>query len=472
MPGFLNRKKSIVSRIIFSYSALMMIIISATGILYFNILHLSGISENMETLGELSNDVLEMRRFEKNYLLYGTDHDFEMNSHYITKTMKILESKRDIFLSILPDSEYSKLKASVLRYRDLMGGIAPGLSVQENELEEIRTIGFRITETAEKSFENERKKQSYYLSSLNFNILMMILVSLFFSTLIGFLLSSSVVTPIRALENGISDIARGNFSKLNISLRDREFESLSNAINRMIEELDQKKEHLVQAQKIESLGLMASGMAHELNNPLSNIYSSCQILTEEIDNPDTDKDFRNKLLTQIREQTERAGEIVRSVLDYGRAGPMKIRNEPAEKVIKETISFLRIADYQNISIITDIQYALNIYVDRKRFCQALLNIISNGMDSMEGRTGQIAVTAYKDADSVFINVTDEGHGMTRENLNRIFNPFFSTKEPGKGTGLGLHIAYEIIKDHGGKLTADSIPGRGTTMSIILPSARE
>ena len=147
---------------------------------------------------------------------------------------------------------------------------------------------------------------------------------------IGQILSRMVVKPLKMLEESMGVIAEGKFERVSIDSHDREILSLANAFNTMLKELELRQRHLVQSEKLASLGTLLSGVAHELNNPLSNISSSCQILTEEIE--DTDIAYKKELLSQIDEQTDRARNIVRSLLEFSR-----------EKVFKKELLQSKIA---------------------------------------------------------------------------------------------------------------------------------
>jgi two-component system, NtrC family, sensor kinase len=469
LPG----KRSIITRIILSYIALMMIIVFSTGILYYNILLLTNISENIETIGELSNDVLEMRRFEKNYLLYNNPQVFDMNQHYIDKIESILISRNERLGLILGDSQLRDLTGSVNEYKLYMSRISSGSKKIAELAEVIRRTGFIITETTEAAFKREREKQMFYTSSVNVFLFLLIITGILFGILIGVMVTGSVVKPIKQLERGIRKISEGDFESLTFKMQDREFDSLTIAINRMITELDHRKEHLVQSQKMESMGIMASGMAHELNNPLSNISSSCQILSEEIESNNAeseqaDIEFRRKLLKQIKQQCERAQIIVKTILDYGRSSPMQYNYENLSDVLNETLSLIKIADFKNIIIKLNILNNINISIDKQRFQQALINIIINSIDAMDGKKGEINISAETKENKVFLSIKDQGNGITGDSINKIFDPFYTTKAAGKGTGLGLYIAYEIIKNHGGEMKFRSSSEEGTEMTIILP----
>jgi signal transduction histidine kinase len=307
---------------------------------------------------------------------------------------------------------------------------------------------------------------------------------------IGQILSRMVVRPLKMLEESMGVIAEGKFERVSIDSHDREILSLANAFNTMLKELELRQRHLVQSEKLASLGTLLSGVAHELNNPLSNISSSCQILTEEIE--DTDIPYKKELLYQIDEQTDRARNIVRSLLEFSREKVFKKELIQLKELFEETIRFVKGQVPTNITIALNIPEEINIYADKQRMQQAFLNLIKNAIDSM-GDTGDIHVEAARhdaidkiegeteifnylkyhgkctlEEDTVDIIIIDSGPGIPQESLSKIFDPFFTTKDVGKGSGLGLFIVHEIIEEHDGCIAVDSKPDEGTTFLIRLP----
>jgi signal transduction histidine kinase len=236
----------------------------------------------------------------------------------------------------------------------------------------------------------------------------------------------------------------------------------------MISELDKKSEQLMQKEKMASLGTLTSGVAHELNNPLSNIYSSTQILLEELDQ--NELAFQKKLLKGIEEQVEKARGIVKSLLEFARESEFKPVSINVRQLIDNSIKLLHNEIPANISIEVETEDNLQVQVDPRRISQALINLVLNGIQAMEGTSGQLTVRARsgKDKRSVIIEVADAGSGISKENLSRIFDPFFSTKDVDRGTGLGLYVTYGIIKKHKGNLSVTSEPGVGTTFVVTLP----
>jgi two-component system, NtrC family, sensor kinase len=229
------------------------------------------------------------------------------------------------------------------------------------------------------------------------------------------------------------------------------------------------EEQIVQTEKLTSLGLLAAGVAHEVNTPLAVISNYIQMLGKQLPADDP----RHNLIDKIIKQTFRASEIVNNLLNFSRTGAAEIREVNLNEVIEETLSLVshpfRSAHVQVIqTLMGDLPPVLG---SGNRLQQVFLNLFMNAKDAMpsggmlEVRTG--ATNGY-----VEVEVTDTGLGIPRENLHRVFDPFFTTKATGRGTGLGLSVSYGIIKEHAGKIEIRSTPGKGTSFRLEFPTARK
>jgi signal transduction histidine kinase len=241
------------------------------------------------------------------------------------------------------------------------------------------------------------------------------------------------------------------------------------AFNRMISELHKRQDQLVQAQKLSSLGILTSGIAHQLNNPLNNISTSCQILIEELKAGDG---FIRKLLTNIDQEVDRARDIVKGLLEFCREREFQLGWVNLASLTIKTVRLISSQLPAGVEVTTDIPEDLDIHADGQKLQEVLLNLLLNAAQAMPDGSGRIAVAASEDAGSgqVEISVRDSGCGIPEENLTKIFDPFFSTKEVGFGTGLGLSVAHGIVERHGGTLTVKSKVGEGSVFTIRLPLA--
>ncbi|MGE5491419.1 MAG: sensor histidine kinase, partial [Actinomycetota bacterium] len=221
--------------------------------------------------------------------------------------------------------------------------------------------------------------------------------------------------------------------------------------------------------RLMALGTMLSGVAHELNNPLSNISSSCQILQEEWGElPDAQA---RQLLGQIDHQVLRAQRIVSDLLDFSRNRDLMRRPENIRSLVDEAINHARNQIPDTVAVRLDIDNNIHMDVDRMRFQQVLVNILKNAVEATGGQ-GKIHVRAWREelpeGRGATLEIEDDGHGISPDCLNRVFDPFFTTKPVGKGMGLGLAVVHEIVTQHGGTIAADSGSAGGARFWIHIP----
>ena len=229
------------------------------------------------------------------------------------------------------------------------------------------------------------------------------------------------------------------------------------------------EEQLVQTEKLTSLGLLAAGVAHEVNTPLAVIANYVQMLDRQMQ-PD---DPRHALIEKIVKQTFRASDIVNNLLNFSRTAAAEFREVDLNHVLKETLSLvshpLRTSQVQ---VVENMQADLPAVLGSgNRLQQVFLNLFLNARDAMPSG-GMLEVRTFCNNGSVEIEIADNGLGIPREHLSRIFDPFFTTKATARGTGLGLSISYGIIKEHGGKVEVRSTPGKGTSFRLEFPTARK
>ncbi|MBI3670109.1 MAG: PAS domain S-box protein [Acidobacteria bacterium] len=229
------------------------------------------------------------------------------------------------------------------------------------------------------------------------------------------------------------------------------------------------EEQLVQTEKLTSLGLLAAGVAHEVNTPLAVISNYIQMLAKQLPGDDP----RHKIIEKIVKQTFRASEIVNNLLNFSRTGAAEFTEVDLNAVVEETLTLVshpfRTA---RVNVIKSFQEHLPpVLGSNNRLQQVFLNLFMNARDAMPSG-GMLEVRTATQNGYVEVEVTDTGTGIPRENLIRIFDPFFTTKSSGRGTGLGLSVSYGIIKEHAGKIDVRSTPGKGTSFRLEFPVARK
>jgi two-component system, NtrC family, sensor kinase len=285
-------------------------------------------------------------------------------------------------------------------------------------------------------------------------------------TIHGGFLVSKVIKPLRLLEQSTESIAKGQFQPIHNLPPEKEIREIFDSFNRMAEQLKIREEQLVQSKKLASLGTMLAGVAHEVNNPLSNISSSCEILLEEID--DSDKDWQKELLRKVLEQVDKARGIVINLLEFSRNKDFAKERFNLKPLIKRTLTLLHGQVPSGVQIVLEVEDNLDLYADKQRFQQALMNLISNAVQSISGE-GFVTIRGFRTRDGFAeIDIQDTGKGIRAEDLPQIFDPFFTTKDVGHGTGLGLFITHDIILRHQGSIRVDSELGKGTTFFVKVP----
>jgi two-component system NtrC family sensor kinase len=234
------------------------------------------------------------------------------------------------------------------------------------------------------------------------------------------------------------------------------------------EQLVSARKAMVQSEKLASLGKMASGIAHEINNPLTGVLTFSSLLKDELkDTPYTED------LSVIINETLRCRKIVKGLLDFARNTNVEKAVANINDLIREAMAILeKHVTYGNVKFYLDLDESLPlIEFDISLMRSVFNNLAENAAHAMPYGGDLYITTGYARKDNnVIIVFRDTGEGISEENITRIFDPFFTTKEAGKGTGLGLAVIYGIIERHNGSITVASTPGQGATFTITLPAA--
>ena len=302
------------------------------------------------------------------------------------------------------------------------------------------------------------------INTLIFSIFAILAVSI----LLGVSVQHLVGKPVRELVDATNIIAQGDLShKIEVRGKD-ELANLALAFNDMIEKLTLAQRQLYQQDKLASLGRLAAGVAHEINNPLTGVLTYSSFLLKRTEN---DPDAKNDLEVIVRE-TKRCREIVKGLLDFARQLPSRKTKNNIHDIINRALEIVhnQLA-FNKIQVIKNYQDNLpEVSADGNQLQQIFINFIMNASDAIGSDGGNISITTqYNDSknDSINILISDSGCGIPKENLTKIFDPFYSTKGQ-KGTGLGLAVVWGIIEKHQGKIDVESEPGKGTTFKITLP----
>jgi two-component system NtrC family sensor kinase len=444
-------------------------------IVYFEIHGINQATLDLEKCEDLYNTVLEIRRYEKNFLLYHDRADLDETLNQFNHAWQMLV-KLSTNAGIGKDSNYQeKLESDLQDYGNVLDILAKAplpKSPDEAVQEKIRTVGKRLVD---QSYEllKEGKNQVTVAAhrALRWPLISMGLIMAVFS--VGaVLVNRKVVQPLTRLEQATTNIGRGDFGPIHQPARiESEVDRLVLAFNRMAEELEARQEQIIHSRKIASLGTLVSGVAHELNNPINNIILTIDSL---IGGRNINEERRLAMLNDILTQAVRASEIVKNLLDFSRTDRTIIEDLNIAQALQETI---QISENQiavnNVKLRVDLATDLPVVRgNRQALQQVFINLLTNAVHAMPSG-GELLVRAVQGSDrKIVIMVRDTGSGIAEEHLPYIFDPFFTTKEVGKGTGLGLSVSYGIIKKHGGIITVDSSLGKGSTFTVVLPAKEE
>ncbi|GAI21561.1 unnamed protein product [marine sediment metagenome] len=240
------------------------------------------------------------------------------------------------------------------------------------------------------------------------------------------------------------------------------------------QELRENQAHLIQAEKLTSLGQMAASIAHEVNNPLAGVLVYTQLLAKKIANDSFSKETALVYLSKMETELTRSSKLIRNLLDFARQSTPTLRGVNANEVVERAFSLVgHQAELQGIQVIKELTPSLpKVMVDFDQLQQVCTNLILNAIQAMPDGGRLTLRTSLDGNDQVKIEVEDTGCGISEENLHKLFTPFFTTKGKGKGVGLGLAVAYGIIQRHKGRIEVQSEEGEGTTFTIYLKAYHE
>jgi signal transduction histidine kinase len=300
-------------------------------------------------------------------------------------------------------------------------------------------------------------------------LLTLVLVAAGFAIIL--LLSRRFINPITQLASTMEK-ARGDYLDVKVEVKGHdELAALGERFNSMIERIRQANEDLrkanekmIQSEKLASIGILASGVAHEINNPLGGLFNCVQMLKQSGDNPE----FRERYLDLVKEGLDKIETTVSKLLWMSR----KSEHAPVAVNVRNAVDGVyHFVEYKiqksNIKFVNDVPGDLHVIVDLHDFQQMLLNLMINAVHAMHDG-GHLSIRGHQDNGTIKIDIIDTGIGIAPENVGRIFDPFFTTKPTGEGTGLGLWLTYGIMKNYNGEITVESEMGKGSRFTISFP----
>lgn len=453
------------------------------------------LSNSLElVLGEVKRDSAYLEDLIGNMLKDKEIHDikiFSKDLQFLISAAKgrgsdfLNPQEKLLYLKVMDDEKVITSKVGEKEY--LTQVISPLYISLEGKKKSRGAVGIVISSKEVLALVNARR---------NSIIMMSFVIICAFVLIIGIFFKISVIGPIADLANMTKGIARGDFSKKAKIASNDEIGSLAKAFNSMSDELagakkeiedwnlrlqdrieevtkdlNAKQQMLVESEKMASLGVLSAGIAHEINNPLGVILGHVQMLLKELkeksslDNPQE----AMGLLETVENYTRRCSYIVSSLIQFAREKQMQMMPIDINQAIENALMFTqsRISN-KNIEIIRNLSENLpRIEADQIHLEQVFINIIINCEASMTS-AGKIEIYSGVVDDQVKVQFKDTGEGISEENINKIFEPFFSTKDPGQGAGLGMSLSYGIIQAHGGDIKIQSKQGAGTTVEVLLP----
>jgi len=424
----------------------------------------------------IANEIQHSRRIEKNYFLYGADL-LAAKEHIASANRMLEQGSRDLG-DVIGQQEFNKIGNDLRKYDQLMDQLIAGgadSAFKESDeyksiSQELRNYGSAILELSLDISKKERQEISSTLSMARriHIVLLVILISL--SILIVVSITRHIIKRLNRLMEATQQFAAGDFRPITPRRKYKdEFSMLAIAFNHMMYELEKRQHLLVESHKLRAIGNLTAGVAHELNNPLNNIIITAAMLQE--DYKELPEEERLDMLNDLVTQGERARQVVKNLLDFARESETKTEYLYLDKLIEESLQLVKNQiKLSKVNLETDVGQNLPpIYGDRKLLIQVFLNLFINAVDAMpEGGRLSVEVKEEKKTGFLAVQVTDSGTGIPEHILTSIFNPFFTTKPVGGGTGLGLSVSKGIIEKHGGHIDVESKVGKGSTFIVYLP----
>jgi two-component system NtrC family sensor kinase len=434
---------------------------------------LSGIEDRVQFL-EFADDYMaeiqQARRFEKNYLLYGTNLGDAL--HHTHRAQALASQNEDKMQKVLGAQALGTIKAHLAEYERLLRamGRSKGAAARGPQEAELRVRGAEMVDFAQSYVRTERSKVGSMLSlakKIPFVFLGLLLVGI---VVVANFLARRILGTLSRFMDYATRVGRGDFTPITPVRRYRdEFTQLGMAFNNMIYELDRRHQVLVESHKLRALGTLVAGVAHELNNPLNNIMLTAALLKEEY--AELDDAEKLEMVDELIGQTERSRRTVRNLLDFARESETRLEPLDLRSIVSETLQLVgNQLKVKKVRLATEFPNDLPpVHGDRQLLSEVFMNLIINAVDVLPEK-GQLRITIDESREDGFVavDVADNGPGIPEHVRARVFDPFFTTKPKGKGTGLGLSVAQGIIHKLGGYLRVASTVGEGTTFTVVLP----
>lgn len=309
------------------------------------------------------------------------------------------------------------------------------------------------------------------IDKMRHSIWLLLGILLVISLLISVWAAWQLAKPVNSLAKVIKDYADGDHRARYKDKRHDEIGTAGDAFNYMTsrlekaeQERDKAEKSACQSERLASVGQLAAGIGHEINNPLMNIMSLAALIEDAVKNDEQ----ATSDLQLLQKEGQRCAKIVQGILSFARESKPDYHELDVSQLIDDTLKLLKHRiESAEISLATELQPNLKIVGDSNQLQQVLVNIILNAVQA-SAKNGKILIKSYQNTDNVMIEIIDAGTGIALQDLPKVFDPFFTTKAEGEGTGLGLSVSYGIVKHHGGTIQLENRDGAGLRVVILLP----
>lgn len=478
------------NKILRTYGFSKLVMLGFAVVVFVDLHYMNRQIEAGQAVTDFREATLEMRRDEKNLFLYRDYASLEQLLTEIETAQRSLVENQETFAVIGGSAKLRRAQGFLERYRAELERY-PLLSQpdQTSARGVIRDLGHALTEASSELSRGERQLLAEATRRAGLMLMLAFAGVVVVGVAGGLFLVRRVVRPLRELEAGLHAIDEGRARTLSMPAGDQEIRSFVNAFNAMLKHMRQQQDQAKRNEKAAALGVLVSGVAHELNNPLSNISTSAQLLLEEGEAGDAET--KRLWLTQIDSETERARRIVRQLLDSVRQPKLHRQRLPLADLVQSSLTLVNRQLPAGVQVCVGTMADLEIEVDRERLHQVFINLIKNAADAgarhvtvsaaphaWESELAEGAVLVgdpamvVESSPAIRITVEDDGPGIPADVREHIFDPFFTTRSSGEGTGLGLYLVEEIVSEHQGCIVLDAAAGGGTHFSIWLPGARD
>ena len=420
----------------------------------------------VEIADGLDSSLLEMRLAEKNFFLYGEKSALSEIHSKINASIKTIERSRPDIVRAIGEAKTARLESNLENYNRTLQEAGTGNTEAQAK---VRSAGRNTMDFMNYITASERAEVNSIIAGSQRGLFFSFVLIVFTAVGVTLLLSVRVLGSLKRIEKAAHLISGGEFEKIEPEKSRDECGMAVSALLTMARELRNHEEQMIEARKLASIGILISGVSHEIGNPLNNISMLAQNFVELYDRMGRHEHI--EYVKRIEDETERIQRIVKELLDFARPKKPDFREADINSVVNKSMRLVQnMISVCNIDSKMELKEDLpTVFIDEDQIQGVLINLLTNAIHaSSPGDRLRLATRFNPDSARVEVEVEDTGSGISSEILPHIFDPFFTTKGAG-GTGLGLFVSYGIIKNHKGEMRVKSEAGVGTCFTIELPA---